>query len=1239
MVSSWPAIVALPVDEGLKQRVREQLFEPKARQIGRFEVQAELGRGGMGIVYRALDPELDRPIALKVMHARALGDSEGTARLRREARSLAKVVHPNVVGVHEVGEHDGQIFVAMEYVPGVTLRQWLEDEAPPWRVIVEALIGAAAGLRAAHAVGLVHRDFKPDNVLMATDGRPRVVDFGLARAGGATDGAPDLSGISGMDESITVAGMMVGTPAYMAAEQFQGRATDARTDLFAWCVSLHEALYGQRPFKGNTLEQLRPAVIEGRSVEVERGDVPAALAVEIERGLSPRAEDRHADMDQLIAAVERATSRKSTSLAWLWALGGAGLASLAIISALPEEEAAPTVEERAVEPDLVAEILAGSRLPGTYDVPVEHDPTGATVHRLDNGLTIYVVPRREQPRVEARIVFRVGSADDPVGARGAAQLLAAVTENGGARLGAIDLEAERSHLAELNALLEANEPADRDAVSRLEAKIASLAAFGEYRALLLELGVLASSEVSRTSTTFSADLPSAELQRWLRLESERLRNPLFRGFVGAADRQLSRDSDFLDGLGHAVHGDGPLGHDPSGVPRELAALPLAAVRRVHEQYYRPNNAAIVLVGDVDPESAKSLVSDAFADWEPAALPEVGRAPTPTGPGEIHIEEGAIRVAIAWPVPIPSTPEDEMLADLVSSRITQNFERWGAFMGWGHWPGGVAILSDGPMPPAELRGEVENALRWTLEGDNAERELAGPEVIGSLAHALDLEADSLLADAIAAAYESGTPWSDAVRPPGERVTADQLRQAARAALANLKTIVADQPRREPPERRASADVVTDVRPHSAFAESLLAMKVTQHEPQFLVAGRHYQFAEGPWGTVAAAECPGGVARYTIDYPLAGDHRFGTCMSVTLAGFAGMKTLDTGGQTGHATAGVSCDQDYVSVSIESLAAHGTILGSKDIAGWFDEPGERKRAAERIEALAPSLHEGMVSRLREAGTALFLAEDLLLDVTNPRPFKPDFSTDPQQSLDDWTAAVARRPTYSYCGPSPADFVAEVRDGPSRPPGPARAESLFEPKLKGRRVAVFDEPGRSDIEAYVGLALPEAFELSAAVVSVLESYLRNRVEEELYGRVHPRGANLSVELEVTGPVLYCHVRTDVAEAVRAVALTVRALKEASVDADAVRRAAKRVELDLRNERIAPRDIPELVLQWRRDGRDSDPRRDVWDGLPMVTVETLSPLLKALRPAPTAVALVGPLDGVALEGLAFIAPPELVRR
>jgi serine/threonine-protein kinase len=282
--------------------------------LGRYVVRERLGTGGMGVVYGAQDTELNRKIAIKLMRPGASGNisaSEGRARLMREAQAMAQLAHPNVIAVHDVGTFGDQVFIAMEYVEGSTLTHWLAEQDRPWREIVNMFVQTGRGLAAAHAGGILHRDFKPDNVLVGKEGRPRVLDFGLARAlfGEPEKRAPDdepagadatSPNLAPLGAALTQPGRLMGTPAYMAPEQLMGQGADHRTDQYSFCVALYQGLYGELPFKGQSIETLVREVSQGKAPEAPSSQVPSRLRRAVLRGLRPKPAERYPSMEALL---------------------------------------------------------------------------------------------------------------------------------------------------------------------------------------------------------------------------------------------------------------------------------------------------------------------------------------------------------------------------------------------------------------------------------------------------------------------------------------------------------------------------------------------------------------------------------------------------------------------------------------------------------------------------------------------------------------------------------------------------------------------------------------------------------------------------------------------------------------------------------------------------------------------------------------------------------------------------
>ena len=368
--------------ELIRRRLRTRMFgaADTGVRVDRFVLLEQIGSGGMGRVYAAWDEQLTRRVALKLLHRH---DDTARGRVLREAQAQARVAHPNVVPIHEVGVDAGRLWLAMEYIEGRTLGQWIKREAPSWRELLVVLVQAGRGLEAAHEAGLVHRDFKPSNVMIGADGRARVLDFGLARGLGESElggSGPDTiaeawtallngtgsgsgsssgsssgtgsstrpgvgSGLSSgsglgsgsgsgsgrgvLDRSLTVRGSLLGTPAYMAPEQYEGERADPRSDQFSYCVAAYECLFGHRPFKAETLVELSGKICAGEWQPVPRDTtIPKAVVAAVLRGLSPERDERWPSLAQLLAVFEAALAPSRARVFVAGAVAVAAVASL-----------------------------------------------------------------------------------------------------------------------------------------------------------------------------------------------------------------------------------------------------------------------------------------------------------------------------------------------------------------------------------------------------------------------------------------------------------------------------------------------------------------------------------------------------------------------------------------------------------------------------------------------------------------------------------------------------------------------------------------------------------------------------------------------------------------------------------------------------------------------------------------------------------------------------------------------
>ena len=395
-----PAGLAATVELGAAAAAAGSAQPSAGAKLGRYVISGRLGAGAMGVVYSAQDPELGREVAIKLLKR---PDPMLRDRLGREARAMAKVSHPNVVAVYDVGSVDDQVYVAMELVRGQTLRQWQAARRRTAGELVATYAAAGRGLAAAHAAGVVHRDFKPDNVLIGEDGRPRVTDFGLAGAlvlappGSAPSVAPRQSAAArslaldetapssaaAFDVSLTQTGTLLGTPVYMAPEQFEGGNVDPRSDQWAFCVSLHEALLGQRPFSGASWEELQQKVVSGAIDPVGASKISPALRRIVHRGLAVRPGDRHATMTELIAELgrDRGTPWRRAGLAagLLAAAFAVGLLADGLLRQRAEQAATETFRatggqlERSVALRYESFVALAD---ASYSVPVMHQVLG-----------------------------------------------------------------------------------------------------------------------------------------------------------------------------------------------------------------------------------------------------------------------------------------------------------------------------------------------------------------------------------------------------------------------------------------------------------------------------------------------------------------------------------------------------------------------------------------------------------------------------------------------------------------------------------------------------------------------------------------------------------------------------------------------------------------------------------------------------------------------------------------------
>jgi serine/threonine protein kinase len=397
-------------------------------QIGYYRIESPLGEGGMGIVYRAVDTKLNRPVAIKFLSSE-MADAAARRRFQREAQMASSLNHPHIVTVHDAGEFEGRQYLVTEYIDGGTLKNWARVEKRSWREIVELLTGVADGLATAHAAGILHRDIKPDNILITTSGYAKLADFGLAKL--AEDSIPQ-DATRTLTEGRTKPGMIVGTVAYMSPEQASGRPVDARGDIFSFGVVLYELLAGRRPFGGATDLEVLQTIIHGAPLPLPE-NVPPPLRSVVEKALEKDPGERYQSMREMVVDFRRLT-RATVETAvpgppkrnWRWTAAGVatGIALLMGVGLMLYRSRQPSAPARAqytqltnvdsaIQPALSPDGRMLTFVRGTSTgVQSTGDPTEIYIKLLPDGnpvqLTHDRVPYKGHPRFSldgARIAY------------------------------------------------------------------------------------------------------------------------------------------------------------------------------------------------------------------------------------------------------------------------------------------------------------------------------------------------------------------------------------------------------------------------------------------------------------------------------------------------------------------------------------------------------------------------------------------------------------------------------------------------------------------------------------------------------------------------------------------------------------------------------------------------------------------------------------------------------------------
>ncbi len=1069
--------------------------------IGRYEVIDRLGAGGMGIVYSARDPDLDRTVAVKVLRSRLIPDSQGRSRLVREAQALAKLSHPNVVHVYEVGREGGQVFIAMEFVKGQTLLRWVREDAPPVAEVLAKFIAAGRGLLAAHTAGVIHRDFKPENVLVGEDGRVRVMDFGLARPSVEGDTLTQMQAPQGelgygiTPESMTKTGMVMGTPAYMDPQQLLGTTADARSDQYAFCVSLYESLVGQRPFKGSTVTELFAAMRDRKpeSLAFPSGKVPRAVQSLLRRGLAYARDHRFPSFEELLSELEAAAAERPNRWA-RWVLPVAGVVALASAGIAMREGSAP--EARAVADALEAPadpwaaIVDATDLPSPVPVPLPDDPVGVTVHRLRNGLTVYVVPRSDEPIVRMQVVVRAGPSEEPEGVRGLSIWMTNALREGTSRLGVRDAQAEAPFLARQHAaltsasaaataqartaLLQEAHDAHRESIDTL--------AMGDIAHLKQEFGVGLYMSFLDVGTSYDSVLSSGALEGWLKMHAELLRRPSFRGL---AIQLNSAIEDLPWSFGDSLHHQALMGRlaqaygagvDAKAAYEDLRRVPFAELREFHETYYRPNNVALILVGDVKPDSVLPIVEQAFGDWEPAPLPE------PAILQDKRLAQAVERIEVTapaseavwvgWTLPPASDGSRPALEALVSvlggphgllGRSLADSKL--LFDPWVSLEGRTLMVGATPREGASaeaIEAVLLGALQGVADGGTADEawELA------SARRALDAAAWDRarhdLVDRIAQSYALHREWSDVVVGlSGAVLPRADVQAVARMVLARDRVAmhVTPGPPWSPKEPALGIDASWprgETSPElSAFATSLAASPRALVEPRFLSEGMHFERSKWGDATVITHAARGPLFWIDIGFPIGVRQDPYICDA---ARYRARKWLDSGVLSG-VELETWCTPDTTNVSVVGVSD----AFESSWAELWERLDDTSLPAEFVNArVGDTLRErtaarGVPQRLKIAmsGFAWHGRSGLAHHMPNDEDLAAASATRFEQSLQRLAAST---PDILFSGPHPETLRAGLpAPREPRPPSPLEPSA----PLTAHTFYVIDVPGLDSAEA----------------------------------------------------------------------------------------------------------------------------------------------------------------------------------
>ncbi|MEM9462450.1 MAG: insulinase family protein, partial [Myxococcota bacterium] len=1084
-----------------------------------------------------------------------------------------------------------------------------------------------------------------------------------------------------LDDALTETGTILGTPAYMSPEQFEGHPATAKSDQYSFCVTLFEALYGHRPFVGKTVAALRSAVVEGRmrAEDPSRAGVPRHVHEAIVRGLALDPRERHESMDALLDVLTSgdasATKRRRLLRSVWWGLSLAGVlgVTLVLIFTLILTDTRSS-EPSAQPPDRSASVdsAADVRDPSDNELPapLPDDPYQVTVHHLDNGLTVYLVPDRSTPKLETVLVVRAGYIDDPPGSTGAANLLTDVLNGGTTRLGALNPDVESPLLDRRNVLIEqlehSKDPDQRkdllEQIGALSREAAAHSVPTEYESLRKTIG--ATNTYTRSLgliTRFHAEIPRSRLDAWATLEAERLRRPVHRSFfaeLGAVEKKfhwyISRgktiDLQILDTLFPGT----PYANDQLGREQDVARPPFSSMVDLHRSRYVPNNMAIVLVGDVDATTTVPVIERAFGDWE--SRPVSPRPPFPGSslaePVHLYSETKSVTPMLSWSLPAGAQGEDilrfDMLAPLLEQELSDRMAHSGVSTGIKVWRSNFQVQIEVHRAPGVSEPRAEAQLLEALEGirsdgpqpDNVERAEA-QRTIRTIKHGRSRyrrARDIAMSFGLGLSWERRTQLRRAPLEPEQLVDwADYLRKSAFVATyARESTRQVHEPHFP---SIGKVDYPADTR--SDFAEGITQGLAPTIEPQFILTGRHYEQSDDAFEIRSRVE--DGLATVVLEYPRRALDDGATCQAARLWSLVGTRDrsyedLERARAISGVSIHVACSTSVVRISIECLDTPLTKVWPL-VEQWLSRPLVRTEDVERFtkDHLARLRDQRRNDKSISAALGTYaLYEEASPIIADERMARRWSQWPLEQVAEQLDRLRARHPRVLYSGPLPRPELGGLPGSPA-PKSSSRPRVFASlPALDRPRLLVLGDLSEGNAQVDIFLTRKPVEEPRQVYVDLLEYYLG----------IDPAGI-LDHTLRYVNPLVYVlDARRPYFKAARGddvlriwgtteheqvvdMLAASRSILQQTVEQEQFDRSRTALEAHYRNRRIEPWNVPRTVSSWYRLGLQGDPLLTKWSALLAASRAELDAMRQSFVERPAIITVRGDLsriDRAALE-------------